>query len=144
MSLEVPYRGGCLCGRLRYESAAPARAVYCCHCMDCQRRTGSAFGITVAVPVDAFRRVEGEACSWASSRLSGNTILFWSCAVCGTRCWAEPSVNPRIVVILGGTIDDAASLEPTAHIHTATRQRWIEIPDGVYASEGEPDWRQVF
>ena len=144
MGLEVPLRGGCDCGQLRYESTAQPGAVFCCHCTDCQRRTGSAFGISVAVPVDAFRCVEGETRSWTSPRLSGNTLVFWSCAVCGTRCWGEPSVNPSIIVILGGTLDDAVSLEPTAHIHTATRQRWVEIPDGVYTSEDEPDWHKVF
>jgi hypothetical protein len=133
-----------MCGGLRYECTEPPAAVVCCHCQDCQRRTGSAFGISVIVPRGAFSKTAGEAVTWASTRESGNVINLHSCAVCGSRCWAEQEANPKFLVIVGGTLDDAPTLRPNAHIYTATKQPWVAVPEGVLMAEGEPDWREVF
>ena len=35
--------GGCACGAVRYRLVSPPMFVHCCHCLDCQRQTGSAF-----------------------------------------------------------------------------------------------------
>jgi hypothetical protein len=144
MNLPIPFKGGCMCGALQYESNAAPAAVVCCHCTDCQRRTGSAFGISVIVPREAFKKTSGEASTWISRRESGNAINLQSCVVCSTRCWAEQEANPRFLMIIGGTLDDAAILQPNAHIYTATKQAWVTIPENVIAAEGEPDWREVF
>lgn len=144
MTLEIPFEGGCMCGALRYECTETPVTVVCCHCTDCQRRTGSAFGISVIVPREAFAKTSGDAKTWASKRESGNVVNLQSCIVCGTRCWAEQEANPKFLVIIGGTLDDAATLRPKAHIYIATKQPWIGIPEGILTAEGEPDWREVF
>ena len=144
MALPVPFSGGCMCGVLRYQCSAAPAAVVCCHCTDCQRRTGSAFGISVIVPREAFHKTCGDASVWVSERESGNVMNLQSCAVCGTRCWAEQEANPKFLVVIGGTVDNATLLQPDAHIYTATKQSWIAIPEGVLMAEGEPDWRKVF
>ena len=144
MSLEIPFIGGCLCGALRYQCTEAPVMVLCCHCKDCQRRTGSAFGITVSVKSKTFRVLHGETTSWLSIRQSGNKLLFQSCAICGTRCWGELPDMPASTLILGGTLDNATSLKPNAHIYTGTKQPWVTIPGNVYSSEDKPDWRKVF
>ena len=48
--MELPLRGGCVCGAIRYEIAQEPLRVYACHCKDCQRFTGSAFAIGVVIP----------------------------------------------------------------------------------------------
>jgi len=144
MNLELPFMGGCLCGALRYQCAEAPVMVLCCHCTDCQRRTGSAFGITVSVKSKSFRVLQGETTSWLSIRQSGNKLLFQSCAICGTRCWGELPDIPASTLILGGTLDDATSLKPNAHIYTSTKQPWVSIPDNIYSSEDMPDWHKVF
>lgn len=133
-----------MCGQLRYCCATRPAAVVCCHCMDCQRRTGGAFGISVLVDSGSFEKIGGDAATWESTRESGNVMRLHSCAVCGTRCWAEQPANPKFTVVIGGTLDSAQLLQPAAHIHTAAKHPWISIPEGVYTAEGEPDWRKVF
>jgi len=144
MALEVPFEGGCMCGALRYRCAEAPAMTLCCHCTDCQRRTGAAFGITVSVNTSAFSILKGETTSWLSIRQSGSKLLFQSCAVCGTRCWGDLPDIPESTLILGGTLDVAISLEPSAHIYTATKQPWVSIPDNIYEAENKPDWRKVF
>ena len=144
MSLQIPFMGGCLCGALRYQCTEAPVMVLCCHCTDCQRRTGSAFGVTVSVKSKTFRVLHGETTSWLSIRQSGNKLLFQSCAICGTRCWGELPDMPAPTLILEGTLDNATSLKPNAHIYTGTKQPWVSIPDNIYSSEDKPNWRKVF
>ena len=44
--------GGCACGRVRYELASPPMFVHCCHCLRCQRETGSAFVLNALIETD--------------------------------------------------------------------------------------------
>ena len=52
--------GGCQCGAVRYEIAAEPLTVYVCHCRECRKQSASAFGISLLVPRDALRLLQGE------------------------------------------------------------------------------------
>ena len=61
MSFEPAIReGGCRCGRLRFEISAPPLLTMACHCTGCQRMTGSAFSLSVAIPSSGFAIISGE------------------------------------------------------------------------------------
>src|SRR5204863_6792418 len=47
-----PRDGGCACGAVRYRLASAPMFVHCCHCLDCQRQTGSAFVINALIEAD--------------------------------------------------------------------------------------------
>ena len=48
MNTEMPeMKGGCLCGAVRYTANAETEVVLVCHCRDCRKFTGSAFGVLV-------------------------------------------------------------------------------------------------
>jgi hypothetical protein len=55
---KLTLHGGCYCGRLRYDlnlaNIDEARTSLC-HCMNCKKAFGGVFGVTVKVPVSAFR-----------------------------------------------------------------------------------------
>jgi hypothetical protein len=46
----APYTGGCQCGSVRYVLAAEPVRTVACHCKECQRQSGSAFGMSMIVP----------------------------------------------------------------------------------------------
>ena len=50
--MRLPLSGGCQCGRVRYQIRAEPLAVYVCHCTECQRQSGSAFALSLAVARD--------------------------------------------------------------------------------------------
>jgi hypothetical protein len=58
--MERPLTGGCQCGKIRYQVTEAPQLVYTCHCTDCQRITGSAFSLGIALPETAFHRTAGE------------------------------------------------------------------------------------
>jgi len=64
---RIPVTGGCLCGAVRYESAAPPNLVGFCHCRMCQKAYGGLFAIFADFPGDAFRFTSGEPRYYRSS-----------------------------------------------------------------------------
>ncbi len=48
----------CACGRLRVSCEGDPVRVSVCHCLECQRRTGSVFGVSARFPKDRVA-VEG-------------------------------------------------------------------------------------
>jgi hypothetical protein len=46
--------GGCLCGKVRYSSDSEPAFVGVCHCKNCQKQSGTAFNVVVAVPKPAL------------------------------------------------------------------------------------------
>ena len=74
--------GGCLCGKVRYSTNAEPAFVGVCHCRDCQKFSGSAFAIVVAVPEQALS-VEGQLSAFSKPGDSGQAIERRFCPVCG-------------------------------------------------------------
>ena len=58
--MKVPSEGGCACGEVRYRLASEPMFVHCCHCLNCQRQTGSAFVINLLIESDRVELLEGE------------------------------------------------------------------------------------
>ena len=52
--------GACLCGSVKYTSSAEPVMTAVCHCKNCQKQTGTAFSIIVAVPEDSISFERGE------------------------------------------------------------------------------------
>ena len=56
----VELEGGCSCGAVRYRLSSKPMFVHCCHCLDCQRQTGSAFVLNALIETDRIECVSGE------------------------------------------------------------------------------------
>jgi hypothetical protein len=62
--------GGCLCGAVRYTADAEPAIVLVCHCRDCQKFSGSAFGLLIELPQAAVK-MQGELKTFTSTGDSG-------------------------------------------------------------------------
>jgi hypothetical protein len=67
------YAGGCLCGSVRYRLGAEPLTSYVCHCTDCQRRTGSAFALSLIVPAAALVVTRGSTSAYAATLADGRS-----------------------------------------------------------------------
>jgi hypothetical protein len=76
----------CQCGSLRAAVSGEPVRVNVCHCMACQRRTGSAFQYSALFAKDQVR-VEGADKAWTRVADSGNTIRFHFCPECGSTVY---------------------------------------------------------
>lgn len=139
--------GRCLCGMVRY-SVRPGFRMrpYACHCHDCQRRTGSAFGIQLGV-VEADLSFEGEVMEARHAQPSGAVASIFACPACLSRLWVTNDRRPGMANLRAGTLDNSPEIEPAAHFWVSSKQPWIALPEGVTALDTQPqspaEWMQL-
>jgi hypothetical protein len=136
--MKLPQTGGCQCGKIRYEIIEEPQLVYTCHCTECQRLTGSAFSMGIAVPQRAFRLVGVEPRQLRRKADSGGVVTRWVCPECGTWVCGASSLDSGLHRVRAGTLDDTSWLRPTAHFWMSRKQPWITIPEGDEIFETQP------
>jgi hypothetical protein len=136
--MTTTYTGGCQCGDIRYEITGEPRMLVACHCTDCQRQSGSAFGMSLVVAESDFRILQGEVKTSSSRSAAGRAKLGAFCPRCGTRIYHKPEWRRASVSVKPGTLDDTRWLNPDMHIWTSSKQRWVVIPEGVECHERQP------
>jgi hypothetical protein len=119
--------GRCRCEALRYELKAAPLFTHACHCLDCQRRTGTAFSMTTIVLRDDLIITEGN----TSARKISPRSTEYACASCGTVIYVASILFPATVILRPGTLDDPSIATPQAHIWVRRKQAWLTLPDDV-------------
>ncbi len=134
--MPAPYTGGCQCGAVRYTlSAEPIRLV-ACHCRECQRQSGSAFGMSMQVPEKSLS-VSGPTRRFTRIADSGNENTGVFCPDCGVRIYQIPQYVKDVLVLKPGTLDDTSWLKPSYFVWMKSAQGWVIVPDGVTALDGQ-------
>ena len=132
--MPAPHTGRCVCGAVAYRLNEEPLTLYACHCTDCQKRSGSAFGLSMWVRRAALEVIRGEAAQRASTTPDGRASNTRICAQCVARLWTEPPRQPELAVLRPGTLDDTAWLVPVAHLWTRSAQPWFAFPEGAALS----------
>ena len=136
--------GGCLCGAVRYVVTGPLRDIVVCHCSDCRRWAGRAWGATATRREDLTLRCE-DTLRWEPSPASETQARRGFCAACGSSLfWEAP--GRETVSIGAGTLDDATGLAVAAHIWVEQAQEWDPpgepaFPRGYPSAASPPAWR---
>src|SRR5262245_18792467 len=126
--------GGCACGAVRYRLASDPLFVHCCHCLNCQRQTGSAFVINLLIETDRVELLEGEPQPVDVPRDDGSDQTIYRCPACQTAVFSRYG-HPGVRFVRGGTLDDPSSVAPDVHIYTRSKLPWVELPGAVPAFE---------
>jgi len=133
----------CHCGRLQLVCSGEPRKVSMCHCLECQRRTGSAFSIAVFYARDMVRVERGEAASFERPSASGKSVKFHFCPRCGSNMFWEPERMPALVGVAAGAFADPDFPAPEQSVWTRDKHRWLTLPDGITPHELSPPPRQT-
>jgi hypothetical protein len=121
--------GGCECGDIRYAITGEPLALAVCHCTQCQRQSGSAFGMTLVVPRAIFRIASGEPHCYTTVADSGTPKDCFFCGRCGVRIYNAPESMPETVNVKPGTLDDTRWLAPKMQVWCSSQQPWLELPE---------------
>ena len=105
--------------------------VHCCHCLNCQRQTGSAFVINLLIEADRVE-VEGDPEPVGAPRDDGGTQTIFRCPECRVAVFSEYG-RPEVLFVRAGTLDDPSSIIPDVHIFTRSKVPWIALPDSAPA-----------
>ena len=141
--------GGCACGHVRYRVKSDPLIVHCCHCKRCQCQTGSAFAVNALIEADRVDLIEGDVVEITVPSPSGKNQKIARCPECQVALWSYYLVMPggageRIRFIRVGTLDDPGSFPPDVHIHTSSKQPWVQLPSDVLAVDEYYVTREVW
>jgi len=127
--------GGCLCGAVRYRVSAEPVRTSVCHCRNCQRRTGSAFGVG-AYFRESDVEIRGELSTYEyRSDESRRWLKTQFCPRCGSTVSWTAEVFPGLRALAGGSFDDPDWIRIERHVWTRSKHRWFVCPSDVEAFE---------
>jgi len=124
--------GGCACGELRYRLGWPPLFVHCCHCLNCQRQSGSAFVINVLIESDRVESLVGAPERVPVPRFGVKRQQIYRCPVCETAVWSTYT-RKNVLFVRAGTLDDPSAVEPDVHIFTRSKVPWLTLPESTPA-----------
>ena len=141
--MSVALEGGCSCGEVRYRLTSEPLIVHCCHCLNCQRQTGSAFVINLLLEADEVELVAGAPQVVEVPRDDGSTQRIHRCPTCQVAVYSEYT-RPEFRFVRAGTLDDPSCVTPDVHIYTRSKVPWIVIPEDAVRFDEFYDTKTVW
>ena len=135
--------GGCACGTVRYRLTSEPLFIHCCHCLNCQRQTGSAFVINLLLETDRIDVLTGEPQPVDAPRDDGGAQRIFRCPSCQVAVFSEYGW-PELRFVRGGTLDEPAAATPDVHIFTRSKLPWVELPNDTPAFDVYYDSRTLW
>ncbi len=118
----------CACGALKAVAEGEPDAVVICHCLACQRRSGSPFGAGAYYPV-ARVRISGESKTFRRPTDAGRHFTHHFCPNCGTALyWIPENKTDQIGIAVGGFADPRFA-PPARSVWEQSKHDWIGLPE---------------
>jgi hypothetical protein len=141
--MGVSYEGGCSCGAVRYRLTSDPLVVHCCHCLNCQRQTGSAFVINLLIEADRVELLADPPEPVGAPRDDGSEQRIFRCPTCQVAVYSEYGW-PEVRFVRAGTLDDPSWVTPDVHIFTKSKVGWVALPESAPAFEVYYDRKDVW
>lgn len=122
----------CRCGQLRATVTGQPVRVSVCHCLNCKKRSGSAFAVQARWPREQVK-IEGASKTFVKAGDSGNRATFHFCPECGSDVYYEIDGKfDDLIAIPLGAFDDPFFLRPDFSVWEPRKHDWVEIVgDGI-------------
>ena len=119
----------CACKSVSITVAMPPSLHAVCHCTDCKRRTGSAFGVSAYFDRGAVSGIDGETAVYALRHpAQDQEQQRHFCKRCGTTLYWFISTLPDKIGIAGGCFGEQELPEPSVSASDAKRKPWVALP----------------
>jgi hypothetical protein len=117
----------CRCGQLKATVTCDPVRVSACHCLNCKKRSGSAFAVQARWPIDRVK-IEGESKGFELVADSGNRATFHFCPNCGSDVYYEIIGKfDGLVAIPLGAFEDPYFASPEYSVWEERKHDWVEI-----------------
>jgi hypothetical protein len=133
MKQDMPHvwRGGCLCGAVRYEVTALPRKTSFCHCEDCRRASGAPVVAWTFFPAGTLQFVKGDPCKL---HLADRERTF--CGDCGTPLtFYDPTIPTEFEVTTCSLDEERLAPPPADHNWTSDVLPWLRLNEDLPAFE---------
>jgi hypothetical protein len=121
----------CVCGQLTIAVDGEPVRVNMCHCVDCQRRSGSPFQIGAIFRDVHVKQINGQTNIYARRAASGSTIDLNFCPNCGVSVFFRVGRRPGIIGVHGGCFADPDFPKPTRILWLKDKCSWVDLPDEI-------------
>lgn len=117
--------GGCHCGKITFAAEIDPEKVHICHCMDCQRITGTAYRVLVPAATEKFELC-GKPKEYIRTDESGTKRAQAFCPECGTPIYSTAPDDRKIYGLRAGTIRQRAELRPKFQQSCRSKLEWAQ------------------
>jgi hypothetical protein len=118
-------KASCCCGACSIEVEGEPEINALCHCTNCKRRTGSAFGWSAYFADD---RVVGHSGDFGIYKVERGNQRRRFCAACGSTLWWKTDWRQGQTGIAGGCFIDPPLPEPSVTVSNDGRCAWLGLP----------------
>lgn len=126
-------RATCCCGQLAIEARGEPARVLMCSCTQCQKRTGSVYGVSAYFREEDITGRVGEASVFTRKGDSGQWVSINFCPACGSSLYWTAEVFPGLVGIAYGAFDGEGVPQPDGAFWLQHKAEWVPIPAGIPA-----------
>lgn len=123
-------RAQCSCGQLKVTCEGDPIRVSICHCLACQRRTGSPFSQQARWSADKVT-IEGNATTFERIGDAGGTSTSRFCPSCGSTVCFENDKMPGTIAVPVGAFADPTFPPPVFSFYEARKHGWIKVPKDI-------------
>lgn len=127
----------CSCGQLRIEVDGEPLGVGICHCLACQKRTGSIFAALASFAAPYV--VHGVATEYVRVGDQGARFIFRFCPVCGTTVFHTEEGRDASVSVAVGAFADPGFPAPQVSVYDCRRHSWFQLPPDIIAFDKDPE-----
>ena len=131
--------GGCLCGAVSYKFNKPNLiSAHHCHCIDCQKSTGSGKATVLVFPSNAIK-MEGELKFHTTTTISGRNMNRGFCRDCGSPVLSFIEEMPEVKFVKAGSLDDSSWLKIDSNFFSSSAHAWSPIDEDIPSFTHNPD-----
>ena len=112
------------CESLMAEIQGDAAKVIACHCVECQRRTGSTYGVGAYFKAEAVR-TSGPSVTHQRPGTTGKMVSAHFCPTCGSTVYWHPQFMPGFVGVAVGAFADPTFPAPSLSAWEHSRHPWV-------------------
>ena len=127
----------CCCGALQVDVVGEPAFVAACHCVECQRRTGSVFGVG-AYFLKPQLHITNIGKTYVRDGLDGRKARIQFCPNCGTSVFWEIELLPDHYGVAVGTFTDSEFQAPTMSVWEEKRHPWVVFPNHTLRAPRQP------
>jgi hypothetical protein len=98
-----------------------------CHCLECQKRTGSAFGAQARFAKENVAFVSGAAAEYSRVGDEGGVATFRFCRDCGSTVWYTIDGDTNSIAVTLGAFADPAFPQPRFSVYEERKHPWVAL-----------------
>lgn len=127
MNSTATRSASCACGQLQIEVHGEPLRISVCHCLACQKRTGSVFGAQARFARTGFK-VRGASRDYVRVGDQGARITFRFCPECGSTVYYTFEGLDDWVAVPIGAFADPTFPPPTVSVYEHRKHGWVQLP----------------